>query len=120
MTGHIRRRGERSWELKFDLGRNPVSGRRETRYRSFKGTKRKAQIELARLVAENAAGNSLDPSKETIAEFVQRWDCDWLSLNIGPKSLERNLGDEERNAIESAIAGVRAPINVAKKSGAAE
>ena len=21
MTGHVRRRGERSWELKFDLGR---------------------------------------------------------------------------------------------------
>jgi hypothetical protein len=32
MTGHIRKRGEGSWELKFDLGRNPVSGKRETRY----------------------------------------------------------------------------------------
>jgi hypothetical protein len=28
MKGHIRRRGERSWELKFDLGRDP-SGKRK-------------------------------------------------------------------------------------------
>jgi hypothetical protein len=43
MSGHIRRRGERSWELKFDVDRNPVTGKRETRYVSFKGTKREAQ-----------------------------------------------------------------------------
>jgi integrase len=89
MSGHIRRRGERSWELKFDLGRDPATGQRQIRYQSFKGTKREAQIELARLVAQNAAGGGIDPSKETIAEFAQRWDCDWLSLNVSPKSLER-------------------------------
>jgi hypothetical protein len=33
-------RGERSWELKFDLGPDPLTGRRLTRYYSFKGTKR--------------------------------------------------------------------------------
>jgi integrase len=88
MTGHIRRRGERSWELKFDLGRDP-SGKRQIRYHSFKGTKREAETELARLIAQNAAGEGIDPSKETIAEFVRRWDRDWLSLHVSPKSLER-------------------------------
>ena len=44
---------------------------------------------LARLIAQNAAGEGIDPSKETIAEFAQRWDRDWLSLNVSPKSLER-------------------------------
>jgi integrase len=89
MTGHIRRRGERSWELKFDLGRDPSTGKRQIRYHSFKGTRRQAEIELARLIAQNAAGEGVDPSKQTVAEFVERWDRDWLSLNIGPKSLER-------------------------------
>ena len=42
MTGHIRRRGENSWELKFDLGTDPQTGKRLTRYHSFKGTKREA------------------------------------------------------------------------------
>ena len=55
MTGHIRRRGERSWELKFDVGVDG-KGQRKTRYASFKGTKRAAELNLARLVALNAAG----------------------------------------------------------------
>ena len=49
MKGHIRRRGERSFELKFDLGHDPVTGKRNIAYQSFKGTKREAQIKLAEL-----------------------------------------------------------------------
>jgi integrase len=90
MSGHIRRRGERSWELKFDLGRDPITGKRRIRYVSgFKGTKRQAEIELARLVAQNAAGEGVDPSKATVAEFAERWDRDWASLSVSPKTLER-------------------------------
>ena len=89
MTGHIRRRGERSWELKFDIGADPLTGRRRIRYQSFKGTKREAEIELGRIVAQNAAGEGVDPSKETVAEFLQRWDRDWASMNVSPKTLER-------------------------------
>lgn len=89
MSGHIRRRGTRSWELKFDLGGDPVTAKRQIRYHSLKGTKKEAEIELARLIAQNAAGEGIAPSKETIAEFAQRWDRDWLSLNVSPKSLER-------------------------------
>jgi hypothetical protein len=38
--GHLRQRGKQSWELKFDDGRDPVSGKRIVRYVSFRGTKR--------------------------------------------------------------------------------
>jgi integrase len=89
MIGHIRRRGERSWELKFDIGRHPSTGKRQIRYHSFKGTKRQAESELTRLIAQNAGGEGVDPSKQNIAETIERWDRDWLSLNVGPKSLER-------------------------------
>jgi integrase len=89
MKGHIRRRGEHSWEIKFDAGRDPVTGRRRTRYVSFKGTKRDAQIEQARLIAEYAAGVSVDPSKITVAEFLDRWDRDFAAVNVTPKTRER-------------------------------
>jgi integrase len=88
MSGHIRRRGGRSWELKFDIGRD-AGGKRRIRYASFKGTKREAEIELARLIAQNAAGEGVDPSKETLAEFVQRWDRDWATVNTSLKTAER-------------------------------
>jgi hypothetical protein len=42
MTGHIRSRGDRTWQLKFDVGSDPLTGKRLTRYHSFMGTKREA------------------------------------------------------------------------------
>ena len=89
MSGHIRRRGEQSWELKFDLGTNPVTGKRETRYHSFKGTKREAQAELVRLSAEALKGGYIDASGETISQFLDRWDRDWASHHVSPKTAER-------------------------------
>ena len=62
MTGHIRRRGKAWWELKFDLGRDPLTGKRKVAYRSFKGTKRQAGIELAKQVAAAAVGSYVDAS----------------------------------------------------------
>src|SRR6478752_1065475 len=61
MSGHIRRRGERSWELKFDLGRDPATGKRASRYHSFKGTKREAQRKLAELIAAASSGSYIEP-----------------------------------------------------------
>jgi integrase len=40
--GTITQRGKTSWRLKFDLGRDPLTGKRQTRYVTFKGTKREA------------------------------------------------------------------------------
>ena len=89
MRGHVRRRGKQTWELKFDLGTDPLTGRRRVRYASFRGTKREAEIKLARLIAENAAGVGIDPSKATLAEFLERWERDWAAVNLQPKTLER-------------------------------
>ena len=89
MTGHIRRRGKQSWELKFDVGVDPMTSKRRIRYCSFKGTKRAAELELARLVSEHAAGNSVDPSKITVAEFFDRWDRDFTAVHVSPKTRER-------------------------------
>jgi len=72
MTGHVRRRGARSWELKFDVGVD-ANGNRKIRYASFKGTKRDAQIELAKLIAAAAAGTLPDPSKTTVGEYLLKW-----------------------------------------------
>jgi integrase len=89
MTGHVRRRGDRSWEIKFDLGTDPLTGKRLTRYHSFKGTKREAEAELTRLKAGADAGTYVDPSKTTLSEFIDRWLSDWAPANVTPKTLER-------------------------------
>jgi integrase len=92
MSGHIVRRGERSWRLKFDLGRNPTTGKRETRYHTFRGTKREAQAELTRLTAEAQRGTYVEATAETVGGFLERWDRDWGSTHVSPKTIERYRG----------------------------
>ncbi len=89
MSGHIRRRGERSWEIKFDLGIDPTTGKRAIRYQSVKGTKKDAQAKLTELLGEAMRGTLVDPSKETLAAFMDRWLRDWAAINVGAKTLER-------------------------------
>lgn len=88
MTGHVRRRGTRSWELKFDIG-DDQTGKRKTRYASFRGTKRDAELELAKLITAAANGEQVDPSKLTLNEFLDRWEKDWCAGNVSPKTRER-------------------------------
>src|SRR6476660_5309733 len=87
-AGHVRRRGERSWELKFDVGTD-ASGQRQIRYHSFKGTKREAKAELTRLLASTNAGTYVDPDKTTVREFLTRWERDWAAGNVSAKTAER-------------------------------
>jgi integrase len=89
MSGHIRRRGERSWELKFEFGTDPLTGKRITKYRNFKGTKAEAKAELVRLINSAHQGDYVDPQKTTLGEFLDRWLRDWAAINVGAKTRER-------------------------------
>src|SRR5215469_308931 len=79
MSGHIRRRGEQSWELKFEAGTDPRTGQRITKYQSFKGTKREAQAKLAALITAVATDTHVEPTKVTVAEFVRQRVDQWES-----------------------------------------
>jgi integrase len=83
MKGHIRRRGERSWELKFDLGRDAVSGKRKIAYQSFKGTRRDAQIKLAELITSANRGSYVEPTKITVSDFVRARVDQWEAAPDG-------------------------------------
>ena len=87
MKGHVRKRGERSWELKFDLGRNRLTRKRKTAYHSFRGTKREAQAELARLMTESNSGNRVAPSKQTLSEYLEGWLAS-IQPSVSPRTHE--------------------------------
>jgi integrase len=94
MSGHIRRRGRSSWGIKFELGPDPATGARRIRYVNFRGTRRGAEIELARLITQHATGEDIDPSKATVAEFTERWVRDWASLNVIRLNVVPHLGNK--------------------------
>jgi integrase len=88
VTGHIRRRGARSWEIKFSLGTDPATGKRITRYHSFKGTKREAERKLTQLLKARDDGTDIEPSKQTLADFLDRWET-WAATQVSAITLER-------------------------------
>lgn len=98
MPGSITRRGNKSWRLKFEAReRDPSTGKRCTRYVTIHGTKRQAQGELIRLLAEVENGTSVDPSRITVAEYLRGWlDRD---TDLSPKTLERYRQLAERQVI---------------------
>lgn len=71
MRGHIRKRG-RSWSYVVDVGES-ASGRRRQQWRSGFATKREAEGALAEVVQRINAGSFVEPSKQTVAQFLEEW-----------------------------------------------
>ncbi len=88
MKGHIRPRGPGSWELKFDMGCDPLTGRRVTKYRTIRGSKRHAQQELRRMLTAVDEGSHADPGKLTVGDWLEQW-LDEAQHSVSPKTNQR-------------------------------
>ncbi|MBP1297582.1 site-specific integrase [Bradyrhizobium elkanii] len=87
MKGHIRERSPGHWAIVLEQ-RDPATGKRKRKWHSFKGTKRQAQDECARLITEVKAGDYIEPSKLTLAEFFDRW-LKHIKPNVSKRTHER-------------------------------
>ncbi len=87
--GNITRRGKNSWRVKYEIGRDPVTGKRQTRYITVRGTKKDAQRALTRVMHEIDAGAYIDATKESVGEYLDRWLRDYAKVQLAPKTFER-------------------------------
>ena len=87
MKGHIRERSPGKWSVILDV-RDPETGKRRRKWHAFTGTKREAQKECARLITEMTTGSYIEPSKLTVAAFLERW-VEHTRSQIAPKTHER-------------------------------
>src|ERR1700738_3259423 len=97
MKGHIRERSPGRWAIVLDA-HDPETGKRKRKWHSFKGTKREAQIECARLVSSIDAGTYMEPNKTTLATFLERW-LQHMSPQLSPLSHERYCEVARKNVI---------------------
>jgi integrase len=68
----MRRRGNESWELRVHAGRDPETGRKQYATRTVHGTKREAERELARFVAQVDDGLVVAKAG-TVGDLCERW-----------------------------------------------
>jgi integrase len=87
MRGHLRERSPGHWAIVIDV-RDPQTGKRKRRWHRFKGTKREAQVECARLISEIQNGTSVEPSKITVAQFLDQW-LEFIEPQVAPRTHER-------------------------------
>src|SRR6478672_10909618 len=87
MKGHIRERSPGKWAIILDV-RDPATGRRRRKWHSLSGTKRAAQNECTRLIAEMNRGEYLEPSKLTVAAFLDQW-LEQIRSQVAPRTYGR-------------------------------
>src|SRR5437868_4932826 len=87
MKGHIRERSPGHFAIVLDT-RDPTTGKRKRRWHSFAGTKRQAQVECARLIAEIRNGTAIEPNKLTVAAFLDQW-LEHIKPTVAPRTRER-------------------------------
>jgi integrase len=87
MKGHIRERSAGHFAIILDI-RDTATGARKRRWHSFKGTKRQAQIECAKLISDIQGDRYQEPDKTTVAIFLERW-LEYMRTRVAPTTFER-------------------------------
>src|SRR4029079_1353043 len=87
MKAHLRERPPGHWAIILDVP-DPQTGKRRRKWHSFKGTKRAAPVETARLIAAGQGGSYLEPNKMTVSRFLESW-IEHMRSQISAKSHAR-------------------------------
>jgi integrase len=90
------------------VGRDPISKRKIYLERTFRGSKRDAERELARLVAENDGSMPRRGRESTVTELLKLW-ADFTAPNVSPRTAM-----VERGYIRSVIVPAIGHLNVSK------
>jgi integrase len=85
MKGHIRERSPGHWAVVVDI--TGPDGKRRRKWHAFRGTKREAQKECARLIAEITTGTAIDATKATLRDYLERW-LSHMATQVSPRSAE--------------------------------
>lgn len=73
MKGSIKQRSPGSYSIILDLGKDPVTGKRRQKWHTFRGTKRGAETECARLITELEKNEYVEASKLTVGQWIDQW-----------------------------------------------
>jgi len=72
MRGHIRKKGERSWQITLDTGTGP-DGKRRRYFETIHGRKSDAQKRLNELLVNLEKGIYTPPGRLTVGEHLHNW-----------------------------------------------
>lgn len=94
MTGCISKRvgthGDISWRIKYDAGKDPVTGKRIQCYETVRGSKKDSQTRLTELLEQVNKGTHVNPQQRIlIREWLEKWLKAYAEPNVSTKTYER-------------------------------
>ena len=92
MVGYIERRSKDTWRVVMEVAPDPITGRRRRRKVTVRGTKRDARRALTEARSLRDHGIDIEPSRITLAEYLERWLRDYAEPNVAPSTLKRYRG----------------------------
>lgn len=76
-TGHIRKRigknGAVSYQLTAEGERDPITGKRDRRFKTVNGTKKQAEVALRKMITDLEEGNITTLSSMKLADWIDQW-----------------------------------------------
>jgi integrase len=87
-NGHIRQRSKNSFEIRYSLGKDALTGKWKIKTTTFIGTRKEAEVELRRILRSIDTNQHIDPTKKTTGEFLEEW-IKAMRSQISPKTHER-------------------------------
>jgi hypothetical protein len=119
MRGHVRKYefkdGSKRWAVVLYQGKRvATNGKLVDSYRWIRGfqTQKTAQGELTKLLKSKGDGTYIEPSKQTLSEYLSRW-LNTVESNLAPKTFERYKELVLRRALQQAVLWQLRPTNPA-------
>lgn len=116
MTGHIRKKinknGKVSYQLVVECDRDPLTGKRERKYKTVTCTKKQAEAELRNMINTLASGNIATPSTIKLTAWMGTW------LNRYLPNIEQTTRDDYASKIDLYIKPVlgHLPLSIIKNN----
>ncbi len=76
------------YDIVFDLGRDPVTGRRKQKWQRGYRTRKEAEAALAKAIAEVEQGAFINPEKLTVGDYLREWHAN-RKHSLGIRTWER-------------------------------
>lgn len=115
-TGHLRKRinknGSVSYQLTAEGERDPLTGKRERKYKTVTGTKKQAEAELRKMISDLESGNISAPSAMKLSAWMDTW------LDTYLPNIEQTTKDDYKSKIRLYIKTHlgHLPLNIIKNT----
>lgn len=105
MRGHIRKKGQHSWQITLDVGIGP-EGKRRRHFETVRGRKKDAQRRLHELIITLEKGVYTTPGRLTVAEHLNNWLEGYVKTNCSLRTQD-SYESIVRNHLNPALGHIR-------------